>query len=169
MAAEISFCDLPCLFYCMEGEFEHISRNSVWALRTKTINCSVGFIDFYSLFHTNLRIVLPPPQCKALLLQYWYCGTKPKLWAAVTTKIQSCQIAQTKCKWCSDELRSGSNKKWGGGGLRGFCGLVQMGWGWYLFVYQKIGGCIKFEVATWNHYPSASYLTVLLLFLLLFF
>ena len=27
MAAEIS-CDLPCLFYCMEGQIEHISRNS---------------------------------------------------------------------------------------------------------------------------------------------
>ena len=29
----------------------------------------------------------------------------------------------------------------GGGG--GGCGLVQMGWGSYLFVHQKIGGCIK--------------------------
>ena len=28
MTAEISSCDLPCLFYCMEGETEHISRNS---------------------------------------------------------------------------------------------------------------------------------------------
>ena len=169
MTAEISFCDLPCLFYCMEGEFEHISRNSVWALWTKTINCSVGFIDFYSLFHTNLRIVLPPHNVK----RYFYSiGTVerslsygrplPQKYNHVKSHRQNANGVVMNYEVV--QIRNG-----GGGGRRGFCGLVQMGWGWYLFVYQKIGGCIKFEVATWNHYPSASYLTVLLLFLLLFF
>ena len=47
----------------------------------------------------------PPPHpcikfCSVLLL-----------WAAIITKIQSSQIAQTKYKWSSDELRNGSNNK----------------------------------------------------------
>ena len=28
MTAEISSCDLPCLFYCVEEEIEYVSRNS---------------------------------------------------------------------------------------------------------------------------------------------
>ena len=113
MAAEISSYDLPCLFYCMEGEYEHISRNSVWASRTTTINCSVGFIDLYSLFPTNLRIVLPQHNVTLYFYSIRTVERSPSCGRPLPPKIQSCQIAQTKRKWSSDELRYGSNNKEG--------------------------------------------------------
>ena len=38
---DITACDLPCVFYCMEGKFEHISRN-VMTLRTTTTKFRVS-------------------------------------------------------------------------------------------------------------------------------
>ena len=112
MAGESSSCDLPCLFYCMEGEFEHISRNSVWASKKTTINCSVGFIDLYSLFPTNLRIVLPQHNVTLYFYSIHTVERSPSYGRPLPpTKIRSCQIAQTKRKWSRDELRNGSNNK----------------------------------------------------------
>ena len=67
---------LPCVLYCMEGEFEQIvmKLNFVWALRTTTTNCRVSFIYFYSVFPTNFRIVFLPHTNTVILLEP-YCGT----------------------------------------------------------------------------------------------
>ena len=73
MTAEISSCDLPYLFYFMEREFEHIYIMTLFvSIKEKTIHRSVGFNNFYSLFPTNLRIVLPPHD---VTLYFYSIGT----------------------------------------------------------------------------------------------
>ena len=51
-----------------------LSRNSVEALRTTTTNCRVSFIDLYSVFPRNFRIVFLPHVNTVILLER-YCGT----------------------------------------------------------------------------------------------
>ena len=52
-----------------------LSRNFVGALRTTTTNCRVSFIDLYSVFPRNFRILLLPHTNTVILLEP-YCGTK---------------------------------------------------------------------------------------------
>ena len=55
--------------------------------------------------------------CEQVLHKGGYCGRHVRAWESpvwarpLPPKIRSCQIAQTKRKWSSDELRNGSNNK----------------------------------------------------------
>ena len=51
-----------------------LSRNFVGAIRTKTINCRVSFIDLYLVFPRNSGIVFLPHTNTVILLEP-YCGT----------------------------------------------------------------------------------------------
>ena len=57
-----------------------LSRNLVGAIRTTTINCKVSFIDLYSVFPRNCRMVFLPHTNTVILLEP-YCGiiTEPGL------------------------------------------------------------------------------------------
>ena len=57
-----------------------LSRNFVGAIRTTTINCRVSFIDLYSVFPRNFRMILLPHTNTVILLEP-YCGniTEPRL------------------------------------------------------------------------------------------
>ena len=63
--------------YCMEGEFDKLSRNVVRALRTTETNCRVNrvsFIDFYlfSIFYKlKDRIFTPYKHCKFTGIILW--------------------------------------------------------------------------------------------------
>ena len=45
---------------CHLVNLSKLSWNIVWSLRTTTTNCRVSFIDFYSVFPTNFRVVFLP-------------------------------------------------------------------------------------------------------------
>ena len=64
-----------------------LSRNLVGAIRTTTINCKVSFIDLYSVFPRNCRMVFLPHTNTVILLEPC-CGTmtKPGLPVMVLTK-----------------------------------------------------------------------------------
>ena len=51
------------------------SLNFFGAIRTTTTNCRVSFIDLYSVFPTNFRIVFLPHTNTAVILLKPYCGT----------------------------------------------------------------------------------------------
>ena len=51
-----------------------LSRNFVGALRTTTTNCRISFIDLYSVFPRNFRIVFLHHTNTEILLER-YCGT----------------------------------------------------------------------------------------------
>ena len=46
---------------CESVNFSKLSRNFVWALRTRTANSRASFIYFYLAFPINFRIVFLPP------------------------------------------------------------------------------------------------------------
>ena len=55
-------------------DLNKLSRNFAGALRTTTTNCRVSFIDFYSVFSRNFRMVFVPHTNTVTLLEP-YCGT----------------------------------------------------------------------------------------------
>ena len=68
--------------YCMEGEFDKLSRNFVRALRTTETNCResrVSFIDFY-LFSISYKLkdrFVPHTNTVNLLESYCCPNTEP--------------------------------------------------------------------------------------------
>ena len=85
-------CLLPCVLYCMEVKLGTLSWNFVWALRTKTTNCRVSFIDLYIVFPTKFRIVFLPHKNTVILLKH-YCGTITKSGLPVFTLQLKCMEA----------------------------------------------------------------------------
>ena len=85
-------CLLPCVLYCMEVKLGTLSWNFVWALRTKTTNCRVSFIDLYIVFPTKFRIVFLPHKNTVILLEH-YCGTITKSGLPVFTLQLKCMEA----------------------------------------------------------------------------
>ena len=77
-------CFLPCILLLyikwIWTNYCKLSRNFVGAIRTTTINCKVSFIDLYSVFPRNCRMVFLPHTNTVILLEP-YCGiiTEPGL------------------------------------------------------------------------------------------
>ena len=71
-------CFLPCILLLyiewIWTNYCKLSRNFVGAIRTTTINCRVSFIDLYSVFPRNFRMVFLPHTNTVVLLKP-YCGT----------------------------------------------------------------------------------------------
>ena len=81
-------CFLPCtlLLYIewIWTNYCKLSRNVVGAIRTTTIKCRVNFIDLYSVFPRNFRMVFLPHTNSVILLEP-YCGTITKPGLPVVT------------------------------------------------------------------------------------
>ena len=71
-------CFLPCILLLyiewIWTNYCKLSRNSVGAIRTTTINCRVSFIDLYLVFPRNFWTVFLPNTNTVILLEP-YCGT----------------------------------------------------------------------------------------------